>query len=116
MSLLVHFQVHAFGQQHLNRVRVAENEGCDATLHIRAITGADDIELPGKSRRNTVNGVGGKRPGKAMQRPELVVVPNQLELTVFLVDPDTRGHRYGQLASRSLDLQLISDVDPHAIW
>ena len=72
MRLLVDLQIDAIGQQHLDRMRIAQRERGDLALDVGAVADADDVELAREPGRNALNGVGGQRPGQPVQRGVLV--------------------------------------------
>ena len=86
MRLLVDLQIHAVGQQHLDRMRVAQRERGDLALDVGAVADADDVQFPGEPGGDALHGVGGQRAGQPVQRGVLVAVALDFQLAVGLLE------------------------------
>src|ERR1019366_8968680 len=102
-------QIHAGGEQNLDRVRVPQRERGDLSLDFGAVADAMDLQVPGESRRTAVHGVGGQRARQTVQRGMFVAGPMDFERGPLLYDADAGRDGHRQLALGAGDFQLLAD-------
>src|SRR6266700_112162 len=106
---------HARRQRIFDRMRIAEREHDRAfALHLSAISNADYFEVAGPSLGHALDRVVDQRASESVQGRLRIVLAHGDEMSVLLLDLDSRRHNRIQLAFRPLYRDRIAfDFDRH---
>ena len=115
VRLLFDGDLDAFGNLEFDRVRLAECEGDNLALEFGAIADADDVELFFEAGGDAGDRVGDQSARETVNRAMIVGVAQRIEHAIFLLEANAARNTDGQLALRTLHVDLfLREGDLHA--